>query len=212
MKSYGLALHTSSPYLGLALGDLAGDYRWGMWLLGRDLSSHLHHHLAEFLGPQTWSDVGFVAVARGPGSFTGTRLGMVVARTLAQQLNIPLYGVSTLGAAAWEPGASRGTVVVTMAAPGNQVYGGVYQRRQEDLATLLSDQLYSQDRWQQTRQDWPSETEVGVEDAQGVLGVLGVGLQRWRRGETGSWAAVLPLYPGPEPASGTPSLNRSQVG
>ncbi|HAG84294.1 MAG TPA: tRNA (adenosine(37)-N6)-threonylcarbamoyltransferase complex dimerization subunit type 1 TsaB, partial [Cyanobacteria bacterium UBA12227] len=100
-KQYGLALHTTSPQLGLAISNFVDDSRYSIWDLGRDLSTHLHQHLTEFLMPQTWADLAFIAVAKGPGSFTGTRIGIVTARTLAQQLDIPLFGISTLAAVAW---------------------------------------------------------------------------------------------------------------
>jgi tRNA threonylcarbamoyl adenosine modification protein YeaZ len=99
---YGFALHTSSPQLGLAISNFGNEHRSQTWDLGRDLSTHLHQYLAEFLAPQTWQDLAFVAVAKGPGGFTGTRIGVVTARTLAQQLDIPLFAISTLAAVAWE--------------------------------------------------------------------------------------------------------------
>lgn len=98
----GLALHTASPELGLAVGDGVTDVRSQVWPLARELSSQLHLCLVEFLQPHSFQDVGFVAVAKGPGGFTGTRIGVVTARTLAQQLDVPLYGVSTLAAVAWQ--------------------------------------------------------------------------------------------------------------
>ncbi|MGB7439693.1 MAG: tRNA (adenosine(37)-N6)-threonylcarbamoyltransferase complex dimerization subunit type 1 TsaB [Coleofasciculaceae cyanobacterium] len=99
---YGLAIHTTSPQLGLAISNFANDTRSQTWELGRDLSTHLHQYLIEFLQPQTWSDLAFIAVAKGPGSFTSTRIGLVTARTLAQQLNIPLFSISSLAAFAWQ--------------------------------------------------------------------------------------------------------------
>ncbi|OCR01586.1 tRNA N6-adenosine(37)-N6-threonylcarbamoyltransferase complex dimerization subunit TsaB [Oscillatoriales cyanobacterium USR001] len=99
---YGLAIHTSSPELGLAISNFAGDNRCQIWNLGRDLATHLHQHILDFIQPQTWADLGFIAVAKGPGSFTGTRIGVVTARTLAQQLDIPLFAISTLATMAWE--------------------------------------------------------------------------------------------------------------
>ncbi|NJS13165.1 MAG: tRNA (adenosine(37)-N6)-threonylcarbamoyltransferase complex dimerization subunit type 1 TsaB [Microcoleus sp. CSU_2_2] len=101
VKSYGLALHTASPELGLAISNFAGDSRCQTWNLGRDLATDLHQHLVEFLQPQTWADLAFIAVAKGPGGFTGTRMGVVTARTLAQQLEIPVFAISTLAAVAW---------------------------------------------------------------------------------------------------------------
>jgi tRNA threonylcarbamoyl adenosine modification protein YeaZ len=76
-----------------------GD-RHQVWPLGRDLTTYLHPTLIQFLAPHAWSDLSFLAVAQGPGGFTGTRIGVVVARTLAQQLDIPLFGISSLGAIA----------------------------------------------------------------------------------------------------------------
>jgi tRNA threonylcarbamoyl adenosine modification protein YeaZ len=99
---YGLAIHTSSPELGLAISNYVGDTRSQVWNLGRDLVTYLHQHILEFIQPQTWSDLGFIAIAKGPGSFTGTRIGVVTARTLAQQLDIPLFAISTLATIAWE--------------------------------------------------------------------------------------------------------------
>ncbi|MCD8486697.1 tRNA (adenosine(37)-N6)-threonylcarbamoyltransferase complex dimerization subunit type 1 TsaB [Oscillatoria amoena NRMC-F 0135] len=99
-SSYGLALHTCSPQLGIAIANFAETRRQQTWNLGREILNQMHLLLAEFLTPQTWSDLAFLAVAKGPGSFTGTRLGVVTARTLAQQLQIPLFAVSTLAAIA----------------------------------------------------------------------------------------------------------------
>ncbi|MEG4934948.1 tRNA (adenosine(37)-N6)-threonylcarbamoyltransferase complex dimerization subunit type 1 TsaB [Microcoleus sp. F8-C3] len=101
VKKYGLALHTASRELGLAISNFAGDSRCQTWNLDRDLATHLHQYLVEFIGPQTWADLAFIAVAKGPGGFTGTRMGMVTARTLAQQLDIPVFAISTLAAVAW---------------------------------------------------------------------------------------------------------------
>ena len=101
VKKYGLALHTASRELGLAISNFAGDYRCQTWNLDRDLATHLHQYLVEFIQPQNWADLAFIAVAKGPGGFTGTRMGMVTARTLAQQLDIPVFAVSTLAAVAW---------------------------------------------------------------------------------------------------------------
>ena len=47
------------------------------------------------------ADVGSYVVGRGPGSFTGVRIGISTAKGLARGANVPLLGVSTLDACAW---------------------------------------------------------------------------------------------------------------
>lgn len=42
------------------------------------------------------SEIGLIAVTRGPGSFTGVRIGLATARSLGLALNIPVIGISTL--------------------------------------------------------------------------------------------------------------------
>ncbi|MEO1507772.1 MAG: hypothetical protein AAFU84_09015 [Cyanobacteria bacterium J06633_23] len=56
----GLALHTSTPELGLAISDFDSLQRYQTWDLGRDLSSQLHALLQDFLAPQNWQNLGFV--------------------------------------------------------------------------------------------------------------------------------------------------------
>ena len=102
---YALALHTTTPDLGLALDWVPSAQGSGLMQdspiprslvlsLGREMATTLHHHLQTFLEPQCWEDLAFLAVAKGPGGFTGTRLGLVTARTIAQQLELPLLGLS----------------------------------------------------------------------------------------------------------------------
>ena len=62
----------------------------------------------------TPQDIGAVAVAAGPGSFTGVRIGMACAKGFAWGLQLPLYGVSTLEA--MTRGAAREGGVLTIRA------------------------------------------------------------------------------------------------
>jgi len=98
---YSLAINTTTAELGLCLSDFREDFRCQTWNLGQELSTLMHQYLVEFIQPQPWQDFQWLAVAKGPGGFTGTRIGVVTARTLAQQLEIPLFAISTLAAVAW---------------------------------------------------------------------------------------------------------------
>ena len=93
-----LALHSSSESLGVAvqpLGEPAVAARVESFPLGRRLSNELLPCVEQLLPADQWPQLGRLAVATGPGGFTGTRLTVVLARTLAQQLAIPLHGFSS---------------------------------------------------------------------------------------------------------------------
>ena len=49
----------------------------------------------------TWDDLSSVVAGRGPGSFTGVRIGIATAKGIAVGLGKKLYGVSTLDVTAW---------------------------------------------------------------------------------------------------------------
>lgn len=92
-----LALHSSSDTLGVALqrlGDGAPP-RLAAFPLGRALSNDLFTCVEAVLPSSRWPQLGRLAVATGPGGFTGTRLTVTLARTLAQQLALPLDGVGS---------------------------------------------------------------------------------------------------------------------
>lgn len=199
---YGLAIHTASPDLGLAIDNFAGTARSQVWALGRDLSTHLHLHLANFLPPQTWADLAFVAVAQGPGGFTGTRLGVVTARTLAQQLEVPLFAVSTLAAIAHAYAAQaelthQTNIAVQMLAQRGEVFGAIYQSSPDALRTLLPDAVMSLERWQQVLAEWTSPYQLI--QAEGGLGasvssVLAIAQYDQQQGLRPHWSQALPFY------------------
>ena len=95
---------------------------------------------------KTAQDVQAVAVAAGPGSFTGVRIGVAAAKGFAWGAEIPCYGVSTLEAMAESLGAFDGYVCACMDARRSQVYnalflaqGGKLTRIAEDRAISLAD-------------------------------------------------------------------------
>ncbi|CAN1213106.1 hypothetical protein TUMEXPCC7403_23075 [Tumidithrix helvetica PCC 7403] len=109
---FALALHTTTDSLELAIAQLGGSsetkspielgqdvisdfvlVKEQSWHLGRDLSTQLHGCLQSFIREIAWSDIAWFAIASGIGGYTGTRIGIVTARTLAEQLGIPLYAI-----------------------------------------------------------------------------------------------------------------------
>lgn len=202
---YAIALHTSTPQLGIAINNYAGDNRCQIWDLGRGLASGLHQHLATMLLPQTWQDLAFIAVAKGPGGFTGTRVGVVTARTIAQQLNIPLFGISNLAAvaAAHQSHGDR-LLAVEMDAGREQLFVGIYQVSPQGIGTYMEDALMTQAVWQQTLTNLALPYELIIADQQiaaSVNSVLDLAHTAWQAGRLPHWSEIIPYY-GQHPITG----------
>ncbi len=84
-------------------------------------------------------DLDAVAVAAGPGSFTGVRIGVAAAKGLAWGGQLPLYGVSTLEAMALQLGAQDGIVCAVMDARRQQVYNALFRARGGTLSRITQD-------------------------------------------------------------------------
>ena len=72
-------------------------------------------------------DVDLLAVAHGPGSFTGIRIGVSTVKGLAWAADKPCVGVSTLEAMAWHGMACGGYVCSVMDARRSQVYNAIFK-------------------------------------------------------------------------------------
>ena len=73
------------------------------------------------------SDVDLIAVAHGPGSFTGIRIGVATVKGLAWAAEKPCVGVSTLEAMAWHGLAVGGYICPVMDARRSQVYNAIFK-------------------------------------------------------------------------------------
>ncbi|KAB8333904.1 tRNA (adenosine(37)-N6)-threonylcarbamoyltransferase complex dimerization subunit type 1 TsaB [Scytonema tolypothrichoides VB-61278] len=210
-KKYGLALHTTTRELGLAISNFVGDTRSQVWYLDRELSSHLHQYLIQFIQPQTWANLAFLAVAKGPGGFTGTRIGVVTARTLGQQLGIPVFAISTLAAVAYsqvfhtsfvsmktELGVrSKIPIAVQMPAQRGQVFAAIYQPDASGLTSLLPDTVMTPELWQEKLASWNTSyqlIEAKFELGATVTSVLQLAYLDWQRGQYPNWSEALPFY------------------
>jgi len=145
-----LAIDTSNYALGVAL--LEGDQ-----ILGEYITNLRKNHSVRIMPAiQTLmkdcervpADLTKIVVAKGPGSYTGVRIGVTIAKTLAWTLNLPLVGVSSLEILA--SGTGRyfdGFISPLFDARRGQVYTSLYQFKQGELITIEKDQLIMLTDW-----------------------------------------------------------------
>jgi len=150
-----LALDTSDGQASVALWrDGVAMAEWS-WDTAGNHSRHLHLAVQQMLALLRVSmrDVTALVVAKGPGSFSGLRVGVSFAKGLAMALDVPLAGISTLDVIAFQASAGSDRVWATMPAGRTQVYAahfegqGLLWRRgseymilsEEDMLTVSAD-------------------------------------------------------------------------
>jgi tRNA threonylcarbamoyladenosine biosynthesis protein TsaB len=168
----------------------------------------------------TLGDIELVACSKGPGSFTGVRIGLSTALGLAQTLRVPLAAVSTLDAVAHGLRFLKGRLAVVMDAQRSQLYcaeyilGGGRSRCDVKPALLEPGDIARRIRKRRTfvagdgvaryreafgasLEGWPRVAPSGlfIADELGRLAQL-----RRRHWRTGEWLSVEPLYVRPPDA------------
>lgn len=76
-------------------------------------------------------DVDIVAISKGPGSYTGLRIGAAIGKSLAHACNIPVVGVPTIDALAFNISMTGNYIVPILDARGGRVYSGIYKWERE---------------------------------------------------------------------------------
>ncbi|WP_411870595.1 tRNA (adenosine(37)-N6)-threonylcarbamoyltransferase complex dimerization subunit type 1 TsaB [Vulcanococcus limneticus] len=200
-----LALHSSSETLAVGLQRLAvGAEREPAHLasfpLGRRLSNDLLPCVEQLLPAEQWSQLGRLVVATGPGGFTGTRLTLVLARTLAQQLAIPLHGFSSFLLIARRLAAPGGALAgaerfwLSQELPRRGVVAGAYG---PDAAALGGVVELEEPRLYRPGEVLPEGpwAQALVEPEADAVQLLALGQLAALRQLPGPWQPVLPLYP-----------------
>ena len=143
-----LAFETSAKAASVALmenGKLLGESYQNTGLTHSQTLMVMAEDLLKQCG-KTVSDLTAVAVAEGPGSFTGVRIGVAAAKGMSWGGQLPCYGVSTLEAMAVSLGVYEGHICACMDARRSQVYNALFlvdegnaERFSEDRAIALAE-------------------------------------------------------------------------
>ncbi len=135
-----LAIETASPDVSVALHDGSRVVAAESLSIGprhaEALLPAINHLLAQC--GLTLPEVTHLAVDRGPGLFTGLRVGLATVRALSFALDIPVAGVSSLEAIAHAGARDGETVVALLDARRKEVYAAVYQMTAGHLHQLVA--------------------------------------------------------------------------
>ena len=159
-----LALETSAKAVSAAVTEegrvLAAGFQDTGLTHSRTLMPIVEHILKN--ADLTMADMDAVAVAVGPGSFTGIRIGVSAAKGLAFAADKPAVGVSTLAAMARNAAFVDGLVVCAMDARRNQIYNALFAARDGRLTRLTPDRAIGlEDLAEELRQDSRPKIIVG---------------------------------------------------
>ena len=124
-------------------------------------------------------EIAAVVCGRGPGSFTGVRICMATAKGMASALEVPLLGVSTLDAVAWNAWADgvRGRVLVAADAMRKEVYPVLFDIDDKGVVRLTADTVVKA----ADAPAWVAEAlrTLGEGDVQVVDAILGDALVKY---------------------------------
>jgi tRNA threonylcarbamoyl adenosine modification protein YeaZ len=193
-----MALHSSTEHFGVAVHDPESSSDISnveVFDDGRGLSNTLITRVSAMLPREHWKNLNGLAVAIGPGGFTGTRLSVVMARTLAEQLDCPLLGISSFALMAPRlhnhlPEEQQGQPFwIARELPRRGLVAGCYCLDGDDVNELEEPHLVAKRRS-------VSPIVEAAEDVRADVGrLLDLLLRAHLAGKAMPWSEVLPIYP-----------------
>ncbi len=129
-KAAGVALHDGEKLLAECYQNTGLTHSQTLMVMAEDLLQQCG---------LTAQDVTHIAVAAGPGSFTGVRIGVAAAKGFAWGGQLPCIGVSTLEAMAKNLGVYDGYVCACMDARRSQVYNALFRAEKGLLTPICQD-------------------------------------------------------------------------
>ena len=222
-----LAIDTSTGVAGIALYGPSGPLAEESWAAGRTQTATVLHEIDRLctLSGLRPADLGAVAVATGPGSFNGMRVGISTAKGLVFALGLPLLGVPTLDATAY-PHGDAGLPVRAVLAAGRGRYvsalyrwqGGTTRRVGDyengglaDLAALIIEPtLVCGELPHEQRAEFQAAAPLArvmppTLNARRASCLAEIAWQRRRRGESDDPATLEPIY-----VHGTPKVTSNE--
>src|SRR5438034_8018164 len=126
-----LAVDTSSEYRSVSVtdrGEVVGEIRLASSIQHSERLFHSIEFLFQYL-PFQLHDIDIFAASRGPGSFTGLRVGIAAMEGFVAAERKRGAGVTTLEALAWKAGIPDTLIAPMIDARRGDIYGALYRRR-----------------------------------------------------------------------------------
>lgn len=135
-KAVSVALHDGGVLLAESYQNTGLTHSQTLMSMAQDLLKNCRKSV---------QDVTAVAVAAGPGSFTGVRIGVAAAKGFGWGAQIPVYGVSTLESMARSLGICDGLVCACMDARRSQVYNALFRVTGGEITRVCPDRAIGLD-------------------------------------------------------------------
>jgi len=192
-----LALHSSGAVLAVGWRSLetAAADRIAVFDPGHALANQLFDCVEAICPAPAWGRLGRLAVAIGPGGFTSTRITVVLARTLAQQLQVPLDGVGSFVLMAHRLALPQPTWLV-QELPRRGLVAGLYGPDPTcpgAVQEILAPRLHADAAALAALHAAPQRL-VPQDGAADVAVLLDLAHQAHQAGRPAPWQPVLPLY------------------
>ncbi len=138
-----LAIDTSTDTASLAIVQDSEVLAELTWRCGQNHTTQLLPHLAHLLNQTKLSlqSTTGIIVARGPGSFNGLRIGISTAKGLAFSLGIPIVGISTLEAEAYQHAETGLPICPIFNAGREEIATAIYQKKHSEWRQLIAEQI-----------------------------------------------------------------------
>jgi tRNA threonylcarbamoyladenosine biosynthesis protein TsaB len=151
-----LAMDTSTYVLGTALAEDRQTVAEFTTHIKKNHSVRLMPAVRSMMKETGWkpADLDAVAVAEGPGSYTGVRIGVTTAKSMAWALNIPVIGLSSLEVLAQNGKYSSGLISPFFDARRGQVFTGLYRWENGRAVSIAEDRIIQHDEWLDYVKSW----------------------------------------------------------
>ena len=200
-----LAIHSSSDTLGVAMVDLTEPKKTRSiktFDLGKNLSNKLISCIEELIPSSKWNQITRLSVSIGPGGFTSTRLSVVMARTLAEQIKCDIDGISSFELMAprlfldLKPNERNKPFWIIQNLPRRGLVGGEYQiipNNNQDV-NLKVIELKIPQLLKPNTKVYPS-VNANVNAYEDVKRLLYICEERRNENRASIWKKVIPIYP-----------------